>query len=292
MAIALLAAVVALALGHLAPELARLRRFDWYSAWLGWLCKRSWSREEGLAELGLLLAVLAPLAVLGLLLWLLAQPFHGVLAFLAAMAVLFYAWGPRDLDLEVEAVVRAEEPSTRLAALRALLPHPAQGEVSAEREAVLAALAAAGLRRWFAVLFWFFVLGPLGALGYRLTQIIAEVEHPDRVPAGVRAAASRLLALLDWLPARLVALSLALVSDFDAVLAAMRRQFAEAGGWLSLDRGFLWAAMVAAVPADASKEVAGDALAAALAAGQRRHWRVLLLWFAVVALIALSGMSG
>ncbi len=291
MAIALLAAVVALTLGHLAPELARLRRFDWFSAWLGWLGRASWFGNERLVELSLLAALLAPLLVLGALLWLLAQPFHGALAFLAAIGLLFYAWGPRDLDREVENVLAAEDADARAAALRALLPHPAQGEVPAEREAVLAALAATGLRRWFAVLLWFLLLGPLGALGYRLTQIAAEVEHPDRLPAGVRTAASRLLALLDWLPARLVAFSLALVGDFDAVLAAIRRQLAAAGGWLTLERGFLWAAMNAAVPREAGAED-GDPLCAALAAGQRRHWRVLLLWFAVVALIVLSGKAG
>ncbi|GIX32738.1 MAG: membrane protein [Lysobacterales bacterium] len=290
MAIALLAAVVALALGHLAPELARLRRYDWFSAWLGLLARAKGFGEPRLAELALLGLLLPPLLILGLLLWLLAQPFHGALAFLAAIALLFYAWGPRDLDRELEAILAADGEQAREAALRALLPHPAQGEVTAKREAVLAALAAAGLRRWFAVLFWFFVLGPLGALGYRLTQILAEVEHPDRVPTGVRAAASRLLALLDWLPARLVAFSLALVGDFDAVVGTLRRRFAEAG-FLTLERGFLWAAMDAAVPRE-SEEEAGDPISRVLVDGQRRHWRVLLLWFAVVALLALGGATG
>lgn len=291
MAIALLAAVVALLLGHLAPELARLRRFDWFAAWLGWLGRSPWFGEARLSELALLAALLPPLLILGLLLWLLAQPFHGALAFLAAIALLFLAWGPRDLDLELEAIIEAEGEEAREAALRALLPHPAQGEVPAEREAALAALAAAGLRRWFAVLFWFLLLGPLGALAYRLTQITAEVEHPDRLPPGLRLAASRLLALLDWLPARLVAFSLALVGDFDAVLAALRRRFAEAGGFFTLERGFLWAAMDAAVPREGPDEE-GDPLLRALKDGQRRHWRVLLLWFAVVALLVLGGAAG
>ncbi|MDW8480280.1 MAG: hypothetical protein RML12_11400 [Xanthomonadales bacterium] len=292
MAVSLLALVVALGLAYLAPELTRLRRYDWLSAWIGLLSRLPAWRERLGGELALLLALAGPLLPLALLLWLLAQPWHGLLAFLAAIALLFYAWGPRDLDRDCEAIAAAGEGPAREAALRALLPNPAESGTDWTREGAVAALALAALRRWFGTLLWFLLLGALGAVLYRLVQILAEVEPADRLPAEVRAAARRLLALLDWPAATLVALSLALVSDFDAVIAAWRRALAQAGGLLALDRAPLVAAMLAAVPAESEGEAGDEALTRAVAAGRRRLWRVLLLWLAVIALAVLSGYAG
>ncbi|OZB36125.1 MAG: hypothetical protein B7X35_03625 [Halothiobacillus sp. 14-56-357] len=93
-----------------------------------------------------------------------------------------------------------------------------------------------GFNEWFAVLFWFVVLGPAGALFYRLTDWLAQ-PLPDTVTTSdstatqsisTRPSASpgfdtlpaRLLALLDWPIARLYAFLLLLAGGFNRGLDA------------------------------------------------------------------------
>ncbi|MEH6580445.1 MAG: regulatory signaling modulator protein AmpE [Halioglobus sp.] len=63
-----------------------------------------------------------------------------------------------------------------------------------------------GYQRWFSVLFYFVVLGPVGALFYRLLQLSRLTPE--------RAEAERLLYFADWIPARLLAAGFALTGDF------------------------------------------------------------------------------
>lgn len=81
-----------------------------------------------------------------------------------------------------------------------------------------------GLERLFAVVFWFMLLGPAAALAYRLAWLAAR--QPDE-----RELAVRLLHLLEWVPARLLALSYALVGNFSTTLAALELR------WLDPEQG-------------------------------------------------------
>ena len=77
------------------------------------------------------------------------------------------------------------------------------------------------LRRWFGPLFWFCLLGPFGAALYRLATLSAEADA-EVLPQDTRNGARALLAVLEWPLAQLVTLSLALVGNFDSVMAAWR----------------------------------------------------------------------
>lgn len=93
-----------------------------------------------------------------------------------------------------------------------------------------------GFNEWFAVLFWFVVLGPAGALFYRLTDWLAQPlpntvttndstatqstsTRPSASP-GFDTLPARLLALLDWPIARLYAFLLLLAGGFNRGLDA------------------------------------------------------------------------
>lgn len=140
------------------------------------------------------------------------------------------------------------------------------------------------------------LLGPAGALGYRMIQLIARhASFADELDARQHEIAERAARILDWAPAHLVALTLALVSDFDAVLRTWREYHA-AHGFFTLDLGFLGALARAGVDADV---IAGDGYATdvndplnELTDARRVLRRVLLAWLAIVALIVLaSGVS-
>lgn len=70
---------------------------------------------------------------------------------------------------------------------------------------------------FFAVIFWYFVLGPGAALAYRLVALCGE--HSQQ-PA-LKARAEQLRHIMDWLPVRLMAMSFALVGNFLAVTRVM-----------------------------------------------------------------------
>ena len=167
MSATLIAVIFALALGHLAPGLAvSIRRYDWFGAGLRWLNARSRaarplsdiagadigdsaadnfldSSEEHRgfwrSRYGIALALLPPVALVGVLQFLLHSPLAGVFGLLFGVAVLFYVWGPRDLDVDVSAVIDAEDAHARRAAMLRLGAHPdGRPETAALVESVFA----------------------------------------------------------------------------------------------------------------------------------------------------------
>ena len=79
--------------------------------------------------------------------------------------------------------------------------------------------------RWFCVVFWFALAGAWGALAYRLARLYGEqsdrVAGPDSLESFVKA--------VEWLPARLLALSFALVGNFSTTVACWREQLVAKG---------------------------------------------------------------
>jgi AmpE protein len=289
MGLTLIAAVIALVVGHALPDLGRLRRFDWLPAWARLVDRRA----DAAPWLSVLLVVVPPLLLLGLLQWGLAGKAFGLASLALGVVVLFYAWGPRDLDLDVEAVATAPDADRRASALESL-GLPIAGAISPTR--AVDAVFTEALRRWFAVLFWFAVLGPVGALGYRMIALLARregVADPGDSPR--RETFERLAQLLEWAPAHLVTLALAIAADFDAVARAWRDFHAERGEWFTLDAGFLRAAARASVDADIELDPAlVDARAgiAELEEALGLNWRVLIVWGIVFALFVLAGLIG
>lgn len=293
MAITLLAVVIALALGHLAPGLAaRVRRFDAYRDWLRWPGQRL------PAALYLLLAPGLPVLAMGVVQLGLRPVGWGLASLLLGIVVLFWCWGPRDLDRDVAAVLAAPDPASRRAAVARLWP---DGGAPADAAPCVESVFRGAQRRWFGVLFWFCLLGAAGALLYRLAALAAE-DHAEAVPVPVRPLARTLLALLDWPVTQLMVLALAVVADFSAVAAAWRMP-----GAFGLQGGLLDAAARASVRTDIAEEVAdytaaGIPAEAALAEvfgplpelreAMNLAWRILLLWLAVLALFVVAGWVG
>lgn len=289
MASTLLAVVVTLIVAHVAPDLARLRRFAWVAHLVRGLARVLGGTGLWRGYSGALLTLAVPTLLLWVVQCSLSGWAYGLGSFVLGCVVLFYCWGPRDLDLDVSDWVHAADPEARAAALRALY---SQGPPSAAQPQVLTDVVfQAALVRWFGVLFWFLLLGPAGALLYRVTQVLASAAEPAiEAPAEQKPAFERLAQLMNWPVAQLMALALAVAADFDAVAAAWRDYHAAQGKVLVWDNGFLFAAARAAVDADVQQfepEHADAAIEAqdALALA----WRVLYVWGVVFALFVLAG---
>lgn len=289
MAIRLLVALIALGLLHVMPRLARWRDFRWFRRWVAQLADTSGSGRVALA-------LLVPLVVCALLSWLFDRsPLEALLQLLFALAVLLYCFGPREFEADLEAVLHAPDDVRREAAAQALADdgRPVVWNATSLGEAI----AYAALRRRFAVLLWFFLLGPVGALLYRLAQMLG---HDDslRLDTDGRHAASYVANALDWLPAQLLTFTLAVVGHWEAVIGAWQRWHSQAAptSWYTSGPGFLGAAARADVLIDIE---AGDGYAeehsdplAELVRLRSALLRAVLTWLSVVALIVIGGWLG
>ena len=294
MFVTLVAAVLALVLGHVAPALVgSARRYGWFGQWLQWLDAHAGEGSFWRGRYGIVLALVPPLLLVVLIQWGLHAPWLGLLGFLYYVAVLVYAWGPRDLDVDVEAVIDSHEEAGRRDAIARLWP--SDETPRDDGPALVEAVFSSALRRWFGVLFWFAVLGPFGAILFRLVGFACEGEYAQRLPPATAAGARGLRAVLEWPVAQLMTWSMALVGNFDVVLQAWR---GAGGAELQLDTGFLAAAARASVKSELAEEAA-DYVADGLVPRLRDMpelrdamslvWRVLLLWLAVMAVFVIAG---
>ena len=310
MSATLIAAVVALVLGHMAPSLAAsVRQYGWYRDWVRWLDARFPEGSFWHGRWGIAFALVPPLLLVALFQLALHESLLGLVSLIFGIVVLFYAWGPRDLDVDVDAVANAPDATARRAAATRLWP---EGGMPATLDggSLVEAVFRNAQHRWFGVLFWFLVLGPVGALLYRLTALSAEDEAAHALPNPTREGARFLFAILDWPVAQLMTLSLALVGNFDTVLGAWR----DAGG-ASFDvrRRFLGAVARASVKCELADEAADyDDVGTGVEAGDAGLvpppplsafsgevpelrdamslvWRSLLVWLAVLALFVIAG---
>jgi AmpE protein len=289
MAVVFIAILLVLVAAQLAPALARFRDFAWLQRWYDAVGR------SGGDVVGVVLVVAVPVLLCAALQIVLHGRLFGLLALAFAAVVLFYAWGPRDLERDAEAVEKAPDAERRAAAAQALRDDEFSQPLPLESAALVEATFLAGLRRWFGVLFWFAVLGPAGALLYRIVQLLAwnPLCGAD-VSAGQRALLQRATRVLDWLPAHLMALALALASNFDAVFKTWHDYHAARGdGYFSLDLGFLNAIARASVAADvAAEEDAAHAVRIPLVAlddAMVLVRRVLVVWLTILAIVVLAG---
>ena len=172
-----------------------------------------------------LMAGLALLLPLGLLLWLVQGVAYGVFTLLLHVALLLCCVGRHDPLRSMSAdFLSAWERGDQAAA--ALVAEQQLGVTGDQDEGLLAQvrsrMVALSLQDYFVPAFWYLLLGPLGALGYRLLELLRQQwGHSASHPAGI------LVHALEWIPARLLALSFALVGQFDSTLRTLRSMAAE-----------------------------------------------------------------
>eukprot|EP00659_Diplonema_papillatum_P019322 gene19322-29763_t len=185
----------------------------------GWL--RELAKLESSASLGkqpwliLTLLVLLPVALLALLLLVLEPVAYGLLALPVHLLVVIYSLGRGDLLAGLgpfrDAWRRGDLQAAEHVAERDLSISADSGEQLLER--VQGHLLWQAYQSFFAVIFWYFLLGPVAALAYRLLALATENSKNPLVAER----AGQLRHAFDWLPVRLLAASFALVGNFVAV---------------------------------------------------------------------------
>ncbi|MGD8430465.1 MAG: regulatory signaling modulator protein AmpE, partial [Ectothiorhodospiraceae bacterium] len=223
----LLAILLSLGLNQSTDVVDRFRKPAWFHVYAAWVREKAlplglWNGAVGVVVL------LAPLFAAGVALqwWLAGLPL-GLNQLLLGVPALLFAFGTDRTDDHVARFVEswsAREMGAAREAAAALNP----GRPLTVEEERLPEFAVRGLfshvhERLFGALFWFLILGPVGALAYRLTALARDFGgcHANAGP-GYCDAANGAFWLVSWIPARLTAASFAVAGSFSHCIEAWR----------------------------------------------------------------------
>ncbi len=244
--------------------------------------------------LGVFLVLLFPLLAV-VLIQLALSAVLGLLAFAFAVLVLLFSLGPRDLEADVQRFLTAwdlgDQGQARAAArhISGLPVEPA--DHAALGKAVVEGILIAAHERIVGVIFWFVVLGPLGALLFRLSCVLKD-KYPDAGDTGGFAQASLVLhGVLSWLPCRLTVLAYALTGSFGDALHRWRDEAPLwARDWLAGNRQVLVAGGLGAlqVEQELSEEETGGVSTRLVRAALAMVWRTVMLLVVIIAVISLA----
>ncbi len=281
----LISILIALAVETFYRPIQELRRFNWFYRYSDSIYKRLEGQGWRDGPLGIILVVGS--VVFGV--WLVNAMLAGVAAvfsFLFGLAVLIYTLGPRDLAEEVkeftEASERGDYEASEIVASRILGYDISGSPIEATRHVMEGILVQANVRL-FGILLWFMLLGPVGAVLFRLScELKNYTAHNEN---GYASAAVDLYRIMIWLPARLVVVGFALAGSFvDTV--SLWKSFTEI--WRTDSETLLIESGIGAIshePHDeeGSPDIEGVTQTMALVK------RTLLVWLAALALLTLTG---
>lgn len=252
--------------------------------------------------MGALLPAIAVGVIAGLLAWL-----AGILGWLWAGAAVYVCLGFKAAHGHANRIALALR-SGDLALAKEELKAMRPGSVEALGENEIAKLALeemlrAGFARLLGVMFWFVLLGPFGAVLFRLTHVLHDYWHAHIPERGeFLGHVDRLRQLLDWLPVRATAFSFAIAGNFQGAMECWRNQ---AWQWWERNEGVLLAAGAGAIGVKLGGAVPlpnGSIERAELGAGATADadylegataliWRVTLFWLALLFLMKLGELA-
>ncbi|HUO79329.1 MAG TPA: regulatory signaling modulator protein AmpE [Steroidobacteraceae bacterium] len=161
---------------------------------------------------------------------------HGIAYVALAALVLFFALGPRDLRREVSEYRAAAARGDAAAAAR-VAAEILDADASQRRGPGLGSVGEAVFvqanNRLFGVLFWFALLGPFGALAFRISDLMRReaLVRADRADAPTAAQdlgdlCRRLHGVIAFVPARLLALTFGVAGSFEESFSGWRSYLA------------------------------------------------------------------
>lgn len=318
----LIALFIALGLERLATQLFHLRELRWLDGIFDrglHLMSRLEAAPKIVSVVLVILLVASPLILLRVAL---ADILFGLPYLVLSVVVLFFSLGPQDIGEEVDRwceAIEAGDAGEAHAVARALIEHEPEEESLTRGFAVEEAVCVQANNRVFAVLFWFVILGPVGAWVFRVADLLrrravfqaerllqaealqgddnsdrSELSDPMRgdlrAAARAREAAELVHALLAWVPARLTALGYALVGSFDTARQAWSSIGVEPLGIGKsserlLARVGLAAMSITPVAAESDK----DRQTRGARAAKTLVFRTLVFWLVAIAALTLAG---
>lgn len=283
----LIAILIGLAVDRFFGNIAKWRHFVWLDAYASWLHRQlPYSYAQGAA------AVIAVVAVPALILGLIVHFGNIYFGLVLSIGFLLYCIGPKQLEHELGLLLQAdathdEAMMGKVADSLTSGKHYQNADDTTAGRIIDAVLVEAN-DRYYAVLFWFVLLGPAGALAYRCASRYSQSQQLDAdSPEQRRKAAALVHKLLDWLPANLAALSYAITGSFIHAAEQWRlnlhfdpKETVNAAVLIHSGRGAVLFHHI-----DDSFAVQMQAIIALI-------WRTIWLWVVCAAVVTLAGWIG
>ncbi len=300
----LIALLIGLVVERLATRLFHLRRLRW----LDRIIDAGFRQAARLANWPALIPVMLIAVVLVLpvfaVTFSLGDALLGFPYLLLAIVVLFFSLGPQDIGEDVNDYCRAIESGDgeRIEqAAKAIIESEVPADELERIHRVEEAVCVQANNRLFAVVFWFVLLGPLGAWAYRVTDLIrrravfaaGREEESNGTSERLRDAATSLHGWLAWIPARLTAIGYATAGHFDAAIGAWRAPTEQKTDSPSeYSENLLARVGVAALSLvdESGEDVTARGVRGATAAN-KLVFRLLLIWAVVIAAMTLYGWT-
>jgi len=252
----------ALVLEHMRPLRRPLPHYQRYTLFIQWLQRKLNAGEYSHGALAWMLAVVPVLSGVWLVFFLLSgiSPFLG---WLWNVGVLYVTLGFKYFSDDAERIarlIRAGELDVARTQLEAWRGGDARAFSADDIARVtIEQVMGASLRQMYGVLFWFVLLGPVGAVLFRAASILARRWSNTRGRFGLFAL--KAFHVVNWLPARLTALTYAIAGNFEDATFCWRTQ---APGWPEPEEGVVLAAGAGAM---------GVRLGQSLNVGEETVWR-------------------
>lgn len=286
----LIAILISLWLNHYSDVAARWERPGFFRAYADAVYRHFPPSRAGDGLGSVLALLLPPVLALGIVQWLADDWLLALIELVLGVWVLVLLHGPGSVDAQVEAFA-GHYRQGRMVEARAAVAALTGREESVDSDVVLPGLALEGLfwqsyRRVFSGVFWYLLLGPVGALLLYLAELTRRfaLEKAD-AGEGMRQVADALLYALDWLPARAMALSFGLAGSFVHALDGWRAAQEEPDEG---PQGIVVKSGVGALdPEDLSTQP--DAVEENLRDARDLVTRTLMVWLAVIALLTITG---
>ena len=300
----LIALLIGLIVERLATQLFHWRRMRW----LDGIIDAGFRQAGHVSNWPVLIPILLLAILLVLPIYLVILGLGGTLAgftyLILAVIVLFFSFGPTDIGEEVDEycdALTAEDAEAVHNAATAIVEGQIPDDTREQIRIVEQAIFVQANNRVFAIIFWFVVLGPLGAWAYRVTDMIRRraVFNHSRGDATndetqvILDTATMLHGWLAWIPARLTAVGFAAAGHFDEAFAAMRVPTEQRDASMAEHSENLLARVGTAALAlhdKADESVAERGIRGATAA-RRLVFRQLIIWAVIISAMTLYGLT-
>jgi membrane protein required for beta-lactamase induction len=294
----LIALALGLVLEHVATELLHLRELRWFDKYFDY----GLAQAEKVGPWGTYVVLVLVVAVPTVPVFLVSMALQGPeilwdFAYLVfAVLIVFLCLGPRDLGNEVDdycAALDSEDLDTARSVLREM--SESDRPRGNESDVVEDSIFIQANNRIFGVVFWFMVLGPVGAWLFRVSDLLRRratfesIRDTQIVAADVLPAIEAIYGLLKWFPARLAMLGYMLSGSFDDALNGYRSYEAIAGTPIDRRNDDLVARVGRAAMTGSLDEPSNSSAAARNS--MRLVKRTLFIWVTVIALMTIFGWA-
>ncbi|MDH5544208.1 MAG: regulatory signaling modulator protein AmpE [Gammaproteobacteria bacterium] len=286
----LLAIIAALFGERFIGSVQEFRQFQWLADAGEWIRRQSSGLDSWIGAI--LILLLAGTIVELAYLWL-SKGFI-ILGFVAATAVLLFCIGPRSFYDQIKSFCDAYSNGNEDSAYW-YLSNLKDSALTDEDERYLAkaALEAAFVavnNRLLGVIFWFVILGPFGAVIYRISGDFHRLEEEGDQRSQLYAAFDRIHYLLNWPSSRLVSISYAAMGSFVEGMSHLKRSASPTSNWPDPNEQLLVSSGLGAL--DLKQEQATEIGCDQIFSGLALLRRSVAFWVGVIALLTLAGWLG